>query len=370
MRLSGVVFVSFLLVLACILASADEVHLEGGGALKGTVVSEDDEFLVLKTAYGTVTLEISDVTKVLYSSADEKKILAELARIEPSEIKARLQLAKRAAAGGLGNTARRVYAEILAVEPDQQTARRALGYERYEEEWVLSAERGRHEGLVPYKGRWVSPEERDSLAANDADREYFSQFDLTLSQGYRVLDGIADFDIEIEPRGGYIVRRHVRTYAGKDKPYLFSVDALTWKRLGVFIGVSFIDETRRRVPGFGELEYTIYSVATDALGNKRPDKKLLSRTVAIKPEMWDKKSDFTWWDTKINHSAWEKNASEEFKTAWRESHIMNFNGVLYILANRDADLLKPPITYYMEARFSMPEGEKTIGRYVFYAQPR
>jgi len=370
MRLSGVVFLSFLFLFASITASADEVILRGGGSIKGTVVSQDEEFLVLKTAYGTVTLENADVTRIKYSTADEKKILAELSRLEPSDIKARLQLARRAAAGGLDETAQRIYAQILAVDPDEETARRALGYERYREEWVLSAEKGTHEGLVPYKGRWVSPQERDSLAANDADREYFAQFGMTLSQGYGLLDTIADFNVEIEPRGGYIVRRHVRTFKEEGKPYVFSVDALTWKRLGVWIGVSFIDQARGKTPGFGVLEYTIHSVAVDAIGNKRPDKEILRRTVMVKPEMWETRSDFAWWDTRINHSSWEENASEEFKKAWRENDVMNFNGVLYILANRNADLLQPPGVYYVEARFKMRDGEKKAGRYVFYAEPR
>jgi hypothetical protein len=82
------------------------------------------------------------------------------------------------------------------------------------------------------------------------------------------------------------------------------------------------------------------------------------------------KSDFAWWDTRINHSSYEQNASEEFKQAWRENAVMNFNGVLYLLANRDPDLLKPPGIYYIEARMKMSEGEKKAGRYIFYAEPR
>jgi hypothetical protein len=346
------------------------VVLSGGGAIKGTIASEDDKFLVLRTAYGTITLDMSDISEVRYSTADEKKILAELAAVEPSNINGRLRLARRASSGGLDETAKRIYAEILAVDPDEKTARKALGYVRIGNEWITASDSGPREGMVPYKGRWVTPEERDSLLANDKDRRYFAEFGLTPSDGYRILDAVADFNVAVEQRGGFIVRKHVRTYEVKDKPYVYSVDALTWKRLGAFVAVSFIDRTRRRMPGFGELEITVYGVKVDALGNRKPGASLVTEKVNINPDMWNKKSDFTYWDTKINHSSYEEHASEEFKAQWNENYLMNCDGVLYVLANRDAALLAPPGVFYVEAVFRMGDKEKKVGRYVQYAQAK
>ncbi|MHC4713773.1 MAG: hypothetical protein ACYTAN_10970 [Planctomycetota bacterium] len=370
MRLLRVFTPILFLLLAVSTLSADEVVLKGGGVIKGSVVSEGTSFLVLKTAYGTVTLETGDVSEVRYSTADEKKLLADLAALEPTDIDSRLKLARRAAAGGLGDAAKRIYAEILAVEPDENTARKALGYVKYGDEWIIPNEDGERKGLVPYEGRWVSAEERNSLQAADADRDYFATFELSAGDGYRILEGISDFDVSIEPRGGYIVRRHVKTYEVKDKDYFYSVDALTWKRLGVFVGVTFIDKTRKKTPGFGELKYTIYSVAVDALGNARPDRKLLSEIVYIRPDMWEKRSDFTYWDTRINHSSYQKHASDELRKRWAENNIMNCGGILYVLANSNVELLSPPNAYYVEAVFTLKGKEKKVGRYVQYAQAR
>ncbi len=370
MRLLKILTAAFISFLLAANLPGDEVVLKGGGVIKGSVVSEGASFLVVKTAYGTVTLETGDVSEIRYSSSDEKKLLADLAGLEPSDVTSRLKLARRAAAGGLEDTAKRIYAEILAIDPDENTARKALGYVKYDGQWVIPNEDGKSEGLVPYRGRWVTPQERQSLEAADADRTYFAQFDIAAGDAYKLLETISDFDLSVEPRGGYIVRRHVKTYEVKDKSYFYSVDALTWKRLGVFIGVTFIDKTRKKVPGFGQLSYTIYSVAVDPLGNARPDKPIATGSMQIRPDMWEKKSDFTYWDTRVNHSSYEKNPSDELKKQWADNSVMNVAGVLYVLANGEMELLSPPNTYYIEAVFTLKGREKKAGRYVQYAQAR
>ncbi len=370
MQVFRVFLLSFLLVLAASFAVADEVFLKNGGSIKGDVVSQDDTYVVLKTAYGSVTFETSDISKVEYSTPLEKKLLADLAALAPSDIPSRMKLAKRAAGSGLDEVSHKIYGQILAIDPDDKNARKALGYVKYEGEWVTPKDKQLHQGLVPYKGRWVTRAQRDVLIKNDEDRAYFARFDVTPSQGQKILEAISDFKVEIEPRGGFLVRRHVSTIPVKDKPYVYSVDALTWKRLGVFVTVSFIDQTRRRVPGFGDLRITIYSVATDAVGNRKPAKPILTETVSLKPEMWEKKSDVRYWDTRINHSSYEKHPSDETKKLWFDNYFMNFDGVLYVLANRDINLLAPPGIYYVEAVFTLKNKEKKAGRYVQYAEAR
>lgn len=352
------------------LATADQIILKGGNSMRGSVVSEDDRYLVLKTLHGSVTLAKSDVLEVKYSSAKENKILADLAGLSSSDVTGRLRLAKRANAGGLRVTARRIYAQVLAISPNEKTARKALGYVRYAGEWVVAQSKGGREGMVSYEGRWVTPLERDSLAAGEAEKKQFEDFGLESAEGYRLLGEISDFDIQIEPRGGFIVRRHVKTYKVEGKPYVFSVDALTWKRLGIFVGVSFIDAAREKIPGFGKLTVTIYKARQDALGNRKPGDAISQETFVVSPGMWEKKSDFTYWDTRINHSAYEKHASEELKREWAENTHMNFDGILFVLVNRDVELLRQPGAYYIEAVFTLRNREKKTGRWVQYAEAR
>ena len=350
-------------------ARADEILLTSGGRIQGDVISNDERQLVLQTAYGRVTFPAADISKVVYSTPVEKEIRSALSALATSDVAGRMKLAARASSEGFDELGKSIYAQVIAIEPDEKTARKALGYVFYEGEWVTSRDRDLHPGLVPYKGAWVKPADRDALRKTDAEHQYFAQFGLTAAQAERIQAGIADFDVSIEPRGGYIVRRHVRSYQVKDKPYFYSVDLLNWQRLGVFVGITFIDQTRHRTTGFGILECKIYSVKTDALGNNKADRELLSTTMPVMPEMWKKKSDFQYWDTKVS-STYEQIISDDARAAWSDNYYMNCDGILYVLANRDVCMLVPPGVFYVEATFTLNDKVKKTGRFVQYAELR
>ena len=350
-------------------AAADEVVLKSGGRVQGDVVSKDAERIVLQTAYGSVTFEAADILEVTYSSPREKEIRDEVKGLAPSDIAGRLKLAADASAEGLADLSRSIYTQIIALDPSEKTARAALGYILFEDEWVTPQEKALHPGLVPCQGKWVTSAERDSLRKSAESGQYLAAFDLSPSEGNEILTAISDVDVAIEPRGGYIVRKHVKTLPVKDKTYVYSVDVLNWQRLGVFVGVSFIDAQRKRINGFGELKYTMYETIEDTLGNRKIGKELVSATVDIKPEMWNRKSDFKYWDTRIS-SMYEKTAPDDARKAWADQYYMNNDGILYVLVNRDIDMLTPPGVYYVEASFTVGDKQKKVGRFVQYAELR
>jgi hypothetical protein len=370
--LSGVaLFALTVLSALCVITAlnADEVLLSSGGRIQGDVISQDERQVVLQTAYGRVTFQTADISKVLYSTPAEKELRLQLAGLKFSDVGGRLKLAEASSTAGLNELANSIYAQVIAINPEEKTARRALGYITYEGEWVTPRDKDMHPGLVPYKGKWVTVNERETLRQSDADRQYFNGFGLSSAAGDALLNSIADINLEIEPRGGYIVRRHVKTWPVKDKPYVYSTDILNWQRLGVFIGVSFLDGTRRRTNGIGTLSYTIYSVKSEAVGTNKVDKEIVSATVDITPEMWSRESDFKYWDTKIN-STYDKIVADGARRAWDENYYMNSSGVLYVLANRDIESLVPPGVYYVEATFKLKDRVKKVGRYVQYAELR
>jgi hypothetical protein len=370
MRERGALLFAFLaLILLGPRASADEIVLKSGGRVQGDIVSRDDTRVVLQTAYGSVTFDTADILEVKQSSDLEKEIRAQLKNLQPSDTATRLKLATKAADAGLADLSKNIYTQVVAISGDDKTARQALGYVQYEGEWVTLRDKNTHEGLVPYHGQWVTAEERDGLRKNEESGKYFAQFGLSAENGASMAQAISDIDVAVEPRGGYIVRKHVKTLPVKDKPYVYSVDVLNWQRLGIFVGVSFIDSSRKRTPGFGRLEYKVYATDTDALGSSKIGKELLSETVVVRPDMWLKKSDFKYWDTKIG-SPYEKVVSDEARKAWSTDYFMNNDGILYILANRDIDALTPPGVYYVEATFTMLDKQKKVGRYVQYAELR
>jgi hypothetical protein len=349
--------------------SADEVTLSTGGRIEGEIISQDNQQVVLQTAYGKVTFQTADVSKVAFSSPMEKQIRLQLSGLAPSDVAGRLKLADAAAGAGLKEFANGIYTQVIAIQPDEKTARKALGYVFYEGEWVSARDKDLHPGLVPYKGRWVRVEEREALRQGDAERAYYANFGLSTQEGTEVFNSIVDMEIRIEPRGGYVVRRHVKTWPVKDKPYFYSTDILNWQRLGVFIGVNFIDSSRKKVKGFGALSWTIYAVKADALGNPKVDRELVSGTVEIAPEMYAKESDFSHWDTKVN-GMYDKVVSDGARSAWAAQEYMNAGGTIYVLANRAIDALSPPGVYYVEATFTLKDRVKKAGRYVQYQELR
>jgi len=362
---------AFVAILLCpaVVSFADEVQLTSGGRIQGEVISKDDKQVILQTAYGRVTFQTADVSRVAYSTALEKEIRLQLAGMSASDVPGRLKVATMASSGGLGSLADSVYTQVIAIDPDEKTARRALGYIFYEDEWILPLEKERHPGLVPYRGKWVKPDERETLRQGDSERSYFAAFGLSPAGGAALHNAISDIDVSIEPRGGYIVRRHIQTYAVKDKPYFFSEDILNWQRLGVFIAVSFIDNTRHRMNGFGALEYTVYTAEPGALGNLKVGKELFSTALSVTPDMFSRQSDFKYWDTRIN-CVYDKVVSDDVRAAWKDNYYMNSSGVLYILANRDVDLLTPPGAFYVEATLTLKDKVKKVGRFVQYAELR
>ena len=348
---------------------ADEVYLSTGGRIDGEVLSQDDRQVVLQTAYGKVTFQTADVSKVIFSSPLEKQIVLQLTALAPSDVVGRLKLAQAALEGGLKEFANTIYTQVVAIDPDEKTARKALGYVFYEGEWVTARDKEVHAGLVPYKGKWVKVEEREALRRTDTQRSYFANFGLSSQEGGRILNSIVDIDLKVEPRGGYVVRKHVKTWPVKDKSYYYSTDILIWQRLGVFIGVSFMDSSRKRVKGFGTLSYTIYATKVDTLGKVSPDSQIVSATVNITPEMYARESDFGYWDTKVN-STYERIVSDAARASWAEHDYMNCDNTIYVLANKQIDALVPPGVYYVEATFTLKERVKKVGRYVQYQELR
>ena len=49
---------------------------------------------------------------------------------------------------------------------------------------------------------------------------------------------------------------------------------------------------------------------------------------------------------------------------------MNYDGIIYVLANRDINLLTPPGVYFVEAKLTCGDRQKTVGRFVQYAELR
>lgn len=181
-------------------ASADVVVLTTGGRLEGIVRREGDRVL-LETLAGNMAFPAASVAEI-----DEKHVarleeyyarksvvdggtdprafldLAGWARdngasrfIRPNAARGVqlglaltdadkvLALAEHARALGLNDEAGPLWKRVLALNPDNETARRALGHRRLGDHWLSEEEFQTAQGNIEFEGRWLSPEERDLL---------------------------------------------------------------------------------------------------------------------------------------------------------------------------------------------------------------
>ncbi len=86
-------------------------------------------------------------TPVAKSANPKEEIAAKRAALAPTDIAGRLALAKMAADAGLNTERTLILREVALLDPNEETARSALGFTKYD---------GR---AVPYRGRWMDKED-------------------------------------------------------------------------------------------------------------------------------------------------------------------------------------------------------------------
>jgi hypothetical protein len=199
------VSVLLLVCLACLVrpraAFADIVHLKDGGKIEG-VVKEQGKDIVIETISGVVKLSARGVASVntehvatietyyersqaIETSDDPRAFIdlaawakevgarrfvrpnmeraADLAR-KGSDADSILALVESARKKGLTSGLAPLLERVIALEPENETARRALGYRLREGKWLSEEEFHAAEGNVRFRGKWIGREERDILA--------------------------------------------------------------------------------------------------------------------------------------------------------------------------------------------------------------
>jgi hypothetical protein len=148
---------------------ADEVLLRGGGRIEGVIVERTAERVVLDVGPGRVTLAASRVERVVSSPSALSTFRERAGRLARADAAGWLELGLWARGHGLPTQAREAFEHVLALDPDDAGAHRALGHVRLGERWAGPEEALRAQGLVPFEGRWVSPDERDAVLRERAD---------------------------------------------------------------------------------------------------------------------------------------------------------------------------------------------------------
>ncbi|GEM_PF-6310125 len=179
---------------------ADIVHLKNQGKIEGIAKREGDK-VVIETLTGTMTIPAEQVVDIDFDHVSLLERYYEKARgieksLQPIEflelavwaresratrfvrpnLDRAIQLANSTtdAKGiqAIAETGRDkgfeaemppLWRRLIALEPDNETARRELGYRRHQNQWLSEEEFQAAQGNVKFEGKWVSPTERDLI---------------------------------------------------------------------------------------------------------------------------------------------------------------------------------------------------------------
>ncbi len=163
-----------LLLLVPGLLLADEVFLKGGGKFTGRITQQDEERITVDIGDGSIGFSMERVERIVKGRSDLDEYDARAGKLQPGDVDGWRSLAQWASSRGLSRQSRLAWEKVVAVAPDDQEARRALGFVQVDGRWLTEEESFRAQGYVQYEGEWMTPAEvqvAQSAAASELARE-------------------------------------------------------------------------------------------------------------------------------------------------------------------------------------------------------
>lgn len=145
-------------------AVADTVHKRDGRSVSGTIVEETPEQVVVQTNFGPITIPRADILRIEKGATPLEQFRSRWEDVDRSDAVALMDLADWCRDNRLNRETRKVYRELIKVEPDNETAQRGLGNTLVDGEWVSKAE------LAKLARRKKEEERKARAAARKASR--------------------------------------------------------------------------------------------------------------------------------------------------------------------------------------------------------
>jgi hypothetical protein len=164
----GLLGTALLVLVAAGPLAADEVHLTSGGVVRGIVVEEGSQRVVVETPPGRVSIAASRVARVVREHSSLAELRRRSERLAPEDADGWLALGEWARARQLETGARGAFERVLALDADNAVAQQALGRVRVDGRWLTPDEARRASGLVPFEGEWLTPSEVELRLAQRA----------------------------------------------------------------------------------------------------------------------------------------------------------------------------------------------------------
>lgn len=141
--LRRVTVVALLALLAAAPALADKVILQDGRVLEGQVLTQTEDYILLKTRFGEMKLAKSEIKEIVKQKTPEEVYQEKSAALSKDDVAGRLTLARWCGQNGLHAQARAEAAKIVASDPDNAEARAVLGHTKHEGRWVPKGGEGK-----------------------------------------------------------------------------------------------------------------------------------------------------------------------------------------------------------------------------------
>jgi hypothetical protein len=154
-----------LLLLAAGFTLADTVICKDKRRIEGKIVEETEAHVKLQVKNGAVTIPRYQIERVERGATTREVYEARRDRIDPSDAKALLELARWCAENNLKKEAQAEFSRVIGVDPENAAAHEALGHVFEGGRWMTLEEACRAKGLVEFDGLWMTPEEAKLKAA-------------------------------------------------------------------------------------------------------------------------------------------------------------------------------------------------------------
>lgn len=169
-----------LIMCAIVSVSADYVRADiitttDGRTIDGKIVGEEGRNLRIEVTQGFVYIPKSTLLGIQPQKTLKETYAEKLSQIDVSDADAVYGLAKWCKENKLNRNCNELLEKAVAANPDYEPARRALGYVKYEGEWLTKDEMMIVMGYIKYNDKWYPAEVVAELIRTEQSKEFLKQ---------------------------------------------------------------------------------------------------------------------------------------------------------------------------------------------------
>ncbi|MEK7866445.1 MAG: hypothetical protein AAB434_07150 [Planctomycetota bacterium] len=146
--------------------SADTVWLTSGGKFEGKV-TEDSSGVHVQLHHGTITFKKEQVARIEPGPCVWDIYAEKAAKVAADDAAGHLDLAAWCKQNDLDEFVKKEYEATIAADPDNEVARKALGFIRHEGNWMTQLDAWKAMGWVERKKEWMPPKKARYLDVRD-----------------------------------------------------------------------------------------------------------------------------------------------------------------------------------------------------------